>query len=43
NPSLPAPKQAPSLSSCRKRKAQELEPEVRIPGFECNRSLPEGV
>ncbi|GKA78246.1 hypothetical protein Tco_0784783 [Tanacetum coccineum] len=27
----------------RKRKAQELEHEVHIPGLECNRSLPEGV
>ncbi|GJT86036.1 hypothetical protein Tco_1067753 [Tanacetum coccineum] len=27
----------------RKRKAQELEPEVRILGLKCNRSLPEGV
>ncbi|GJV94041.1 hypothetical protein Tco_1541854 [Tanacetum coccineum] len=43
NPSLPTPKQVPSLSSGRKRKAQELEPEVHIPGIECNRSLPEGV
>ncbi|GJZ83432.1 hypothetical protein Tco_0648605, partial [Tanacetum coccineum] len=27
----------------RKRKHRELEPEVRIPGLKCNRSLPEGV
>ncbi|GJS75221.1 hypothetical protein Tco_0725102 [Tanacetum coccineum] len=26
-----------------KRNAQELEPETRIPGLECNRSLPKGV
>ncbi|GJR32151.1 hypothetical protein Tco_1108383 [Tanacetum coccineum] len=43
NPSLPALEQVPSLSSGRKRKAQELEPEVRVPGLECNRSLLEGV
>ncbi|GKC08794.1 hypothetical protein Tco_1000404 [Tanacetum coccineum] len=43
NPSLPAPEQVLSLSSRRKRKAQELELEVRIPGLECNRSLLEGV
>ncbi|GJS60987.1 hypothetical protein Tco_0655771 [Tanacetum coccineum] len=33
----------PSLSSSRKRKALELEPEVRIAGLECNRSLLEGI
>ncbi|GJU78550.1 hypothetical protein Tco_1275620 [Tanacetum coccineum] len=27
----------------RKRKVLELEPKVRIPGLECNRSLPEGI
>ncbi|GKC23840.1 hypothetical protein Tco_1025990 [Tanacetum coccineum] len=27
----------------RKRRHQELEPEVRIPGLKCNRSLPKGV
>ncbi|GKE94587.1 hypothetical protein Tco_1579442, partial [Tanacetum coccineum] len=43
NPSLPAPERVPSLSSDKKRKAQELEPEVRIPGLKCNRSLPKGV
>ncbi|GJT63775.1 putative reverse transcriptase domain-containing protein [Tanacetum coccineum] len=43
HPTLSAPKQVPSLSLGRKRKTQELEPEVRIPGLECNRSLPEGV
>ncbi|GJX05096.1 hypothetical protein Tco_0191012 [Tanacetum coccineum] len=43
--SLPAPilEQAPSQSSGRKRKHMELEPEIKVPGLECNRSLPEGV
>ncbi|GJZ70793.1 hypothetical protein Tco_0634644 [Tanacetum coccineum] len=27
----------------RKRKHMKLEPEIRIPGLECNKSLPEGV
>ncbi|GJX10455.1 hypothetical protein Tco_0200314 [Tanacetum coccineum] len=42
---LPAlvPKQASSQNSGRKRKHMELEPEVKVPGLECNRSLPEGV
>ncbi|GJZ48416.1 hypothetical protein Tco_0602248 [Tanacetum coccineum] len=42
---LPAPilKQAPSQSSGRKRKHMELEPEIKVPGLECDRSLPEGV
>ncbi|GKA53218.1 retrovirus-related pol polyprotein from transposon TNT 1-94 [Tanacetum coccineum] len=40
---LPAPAQAQSQSSGRKRKHMKLEPEIRIPGLECNRSLPEGV
>ncbi|GJR36860.1 putative ribonuclease H-like domain-containing protein [Tanacetum coccineum] len=39
----PAPKQASSQLSGRKRKIIYLEPEIRIPGLECNRSLPEGV
>nr|GEU66078.1 copia protein [Tanacetum cinerariifolium] len=43
NISLPALGQVLSLTSGRKRKAQELEYEVHIPGLECNRSLPEGV
>ncbi|GJU43743.1 hypothetical protein Tco_1201009 [Tanacetum coccineum] len=43
NSSLPTLEQVPSLSPSRKRKPQELEPKVRIPGLECNRSLPEGV
>nr|GEW52432.1 hypothetical protein [Tanacetum cinerariifolium] len=43
SPSLPPPKQTPSLASSRKRKTLELEPEVRIDGLECNRSLPEGI
>ncbi|GKD47988.1 hypothetical protein Tco_1276964 [Tanacetum coccineum] len=34
---------APSQSSGRKRKHMELEPKIRVPGLECNRSLPEGV
>ncbi|GJU69656.1 hypothetical protein Tco_1255915 [Tanacetum coccineum] len=43
--SLPAPilEKAPSQSSGRKRKHMELEPEIKVPGLECNRSLPEGV
>ncbi|GJR18579.1 hypothetical protein Tco_0967106 [Tanacetum coccineum] len=42
---LPAlvPKQASSQSLGRKRKHMELEPEVKVPGLECNRSLPKGV
>ncbi|GJU07800.1 retrovirus-related pol polyprotein from transposon TNT 1-94 [Tanacetum coccineum] len=40
---LPAPEQAPSQSSGRKRKHMELEPEIKLPGLECNRSLPKGV
>ncbi|GJZ33227.1 hypothetical protein Tco_0578663 [Tanacetum coccineum] len=43
NPTLPALEQVQSPSSSRKRKAKELEPEVRIPRLECNRSLPKGV
>nr|GFA23819.1 hypothetical protein [Tanacetum cinerariifolium] len=43
NPTFPAPEQVPSLSSGRKRKAQELEPGVCILRLECNRGLPEGV
>ncbi|GKA28282.1 hypothetical protein Tco_0714450 [Tanacetum coccineum] len=38
-----APKQSPSHLSGRKRKHMELEPEIRVPGLECNKSLPEGV
>ncbi|GKG03214.1 hypothetical protein Tco_0310850, partial [Tanacetum coccineum] len=38
-----APKQAPSQSLGRKRKHQKLEPEIKIPGLECNRSLPKNV
>ncbi|GKG40137.1 hypothetical protein Tco_0466914, partial [Tanacetum coccineum] len=34
---------APSQSSRRKRKHMELEPEIKVPRLECNRSLPEGV
>nr|GEX24202.1 retrovirus-related Pol polyprotein from transposon TNT 1-94 [Tanacetum cinerariifolium] len=42
---LPAlvPKQAPSESSRRKRKHMKLEPKIKIPGLECNRSLLKGV
>nr|GEV68355.1 hypothetical protein [Tanacetum cinerariifolium] len=40
---LPAPKQPPSQTSGRKQKHIELEPETRIPGLECNRTLPENV
>ncbi|GJY54577.1 hypothetical protein Tco_0446241 [Tanacetum coccineum] len=40
---LPAPEQASSRSSRKKRKHMELEPETRIPGLECNRTLPENV
>ncbi|GJW32949.1 hypothetical protein Tco_0052981 [Tanacetum coccineum] len=41
--SLPVLRQVMSLTSGQKRKHQELEIKVRIPGLECNRSLPEGV
>nr|GEX90212.1 hypothetical protein [Tanacetum cinerariifolium] len=42
---LPAPvlEKASSQTSRRKRKHMELEPEIKVPGLECNRSLPEGV
>nr|GEU48891.1 hypothetical protein [Tanacetum cinerariifolium] len=40
---LLAPPQTQSQSSGRKRKHMELEPKIKIPGLECNRSLPEGV
>ncbi|GKC58370.1 hypothetical protein Tco_1085968, partial [Tanacetum coccineum] len=39
----PVPEQASSQTSGRKRKRIELEPEVNVPGLECDRSLPEGV
>ncbi|GKB90882.1 hypothetical protein Tco_0963154, partial [Tanacetum coccineum] len=39
----PIPEQASSKSSRRKRKHMELEPEINIPGLECNRTLPENV
>nr|GEX17820.1 putative ribonuclease H-like domain-containing protein [Tanacetum cinerariifolium] len=39
----PVPEQATSKSSGRKRKHMELEPEIKVPGLECNKSLPEGV
>ncbi|GJY51625.1 hypothetical protein Tco_0442472 [Tanacetum coccineum] len=38
-----APEQASSQFSGRKRKIRELEPEIRNPRLECNRSLPKGV
>ncbi|GKC47048.1 hypothetical protein Tco_1064770 [Tanacetum coccineum] len=37
------PKQASSQTSGRKRKHMKLEPEVKVHGLECDRSLPEGV
>ncbi|GJQ90520.1 hypothetical protein Tco_0001659 [Tanacetum coccineum] len=42
---LPAliPEQAPSQILGRKRKHMELEPEVKVPGLDCDRSLPKGV
>nr|GEU82447.1 hypothetical protein [Tanacetum cinerariifolium] len=42
-PLAPAPKQASSKSLRKKRKHMELEPEIRIPGLECNRALLENV
>nr|GEX62990.1 copia protein [Tanacetum cinerariifolium] len=39
----PAPEQASSQSLRKKRKHTELEPETKIPGLECNRTLPENV
>ncbi|GJZ76065.1 hypothetical protein Tco_0640530 [Tanacetum coccineum] len=39
----PAPEQASSQFSGRKRTRMELEPKIRIPALECNMSLPEGV
>ncbi|GKF07243.1 hypothetical protein Tco_0041467 [Tanacetum coccineum] len=44
-PVLPEPnyEQASSKPESRKRKYMELELEMKIPGLECNRSLPEGV
>ncbi|GJT65151.1 hypothetical protein Tco_1016631 [Tanacetum coccineum] len=38
-----ASKQASSQSSRKKRKHMELEPEIKIPGLECNRTLPKHV
>ncbi|GKE19781.1 hypothetical protein Tco_1431293 [Tanacetum coccineum] len=37
------PKQALLISSQRKRKHMELDPEIKVLGLECNRSLPDGV
>ncbi|GJU66693.1 hypothetical protein Tco_1252952 [Tanacetum coccineum] len=39
----PIPEQASSKSSRRKRKHMELEPEIKIPGLECNQALLENV
>ncbi|GJZ72763.1 hypothetical protein Tco_0636909 [Tanacetum coccineum] len=39
----PVPEQASSQTSGRKRKHMELEPEVKVPRLDCNRSLHEGV
>nr|GFA54555.1 hypothetical protein [Tanacetum cinerariifolium] len=39
----PVPEQASSQTLGRKRKHMELEPEVKVPGLECNRSLLKGV
>ncbi|GJZ68338.1 hypothetical protein Tco_0631578 [Tanacetum coccineum] len=39
----PAPEQASSKSSRKKRKHIELEPEIKIHGLECNRALLENV
>ncbi|GJU94211.1 hypothetical protein Tco_1318967 [Tanacetum coccineum] len=38
----PIPEQALSQSIRRKRKHMELEPEIKVLGLECNRSLPKG-
>ncbi|GJV53571.1 hypothetical protein Tco_1449312 [Tanacetum coccineum] len=40
---LPAPEQASSKSLKKKRKHMELDPEIKIPGLECNRALTENV
>nr|GEX84904.1 copia protein [Tanacetum cinerariifolium] len=40
---LPALEQASSQNSERKQKHMKLEPEIRITGLECNRTLPENV
>ncbi|GJR27209.1 hypothetical protein Tco_1103441 [Tanacetum coccineum] len=37
------PEQALSESSGKKRKHMELGPKIKVPGLECNRSLPKGV
>ncbi|GKC42975.1 hypothetical protein Tco_1060697 [Tanacetum coccineum] len=39
----PIPEQAPSQSSGRKKKHMELEPEIKVPGLKCDRSLLKGV
>ncbi|GJY49796.1 hypothetical protein Tco_0439752 [Tanacetum coccineum] len=43
NQTLPPIEQTSSLSLRRKKKALELDLEVRIASLECNRSLPEGI
>ncbi|GKC27887.1 hypothetical protein Tco_1035181, partial [Tanacetum coccineum] len=40
---VPASEQASSKFSRKKRKHMELEPEVKLPGLECNRTLPKNV
>nr|GEU77279.1 uncharacterized mitochondrial protein AtMg00810-like [Tanacetum cinerariifolium] len=39
----PVPEQVSSQTSGRKRKHMELEPEIKVPRLECNRSLPKGI
>ncbi|GJS67112.1 hypothetical protein Tco_0681676 [Tanacetum coccineum] len=39
----PIPKQAPSQSSGRKRMHMELEPEIKVPGLDCDRNLPKAL
>ncbi|GJU45165.1 hypothetical protein Tco_1202431 [Tanacetum coccineum] len=39
----PVPELASSQTLGRKRKHMELEPEVKVHGLECNRSLPKGI
>ena len=42
---LPAPSTQTALSkvSKRKRKQIELEPEIKVPGLDCDMSIPEGI
>ena len=39
----PPPVNSEAAKSSRKRKKIEHEPEIKVPGLECNRALPEGV